>query len=204
MAKGKETKDRILTAAKRIMADKGYVDAGVDEIMQEANVGKSSFYHFFPSKVALGEAVLDEYVQKFETEVSLQVFCKKIRAKERASALFERLTERMGMTNEDMLLVTWASDAPFLPEELRGKFFGFLRYLRKRIEESLNAAIREFDLFPHAPTHELAQSVLIYLLGSLLLCRLDGSSRCLEERRNSVERIWQQYTLADKPPQRKS
>lgn len=49
----RETRDRILTAARRLFHVNGYTAVGVADICREASVVKGSFYHFFPSKVCL-------------------------------------------------------------------------------------------------------------------------------------------------------
>lgn len=202
MAKGKETRERILSAAKRIMANKGYVGAGVDEIMQEAGVGKSSFYHFFPSKVALGEAVLDEYVQEFRSEIISKVFESDTRAKERIPAFFCKFADRLLTSNEDTLLVTWSAEVPFLPEELRAKFLSLITVIREGFERTYENAIREYDLFPEAPIEELGENTLSYFLGLLVLSRAFDSPSLLREKAKSVIHLWREYTLDEKPAHR--
>lgn len=43
------------------MAQKGYSAVGISEILMRAGVAKGSFYHYFTSKDAFGEAVMDDY-----------------------------------------------------------------------------------------------------------------------------------------------
>lgn len=185
------------------MANKGYVGAGVDEIMQEAGVGKSSFYHFFPSKVALGVAVLDEYVQELRTGLMPEIFHNKIRAKERIPAFFSKLAERLHSGSEDTLLVTWSAETPFLPEELRNKLLSLITDIREEFERTFEDAIQEYDLFPEAPIEELAENTMSYLLGLLVLCRAYDSPSLLREKANSVKNLWREYTLDEKPAHRK-
>ncbi|GAB7078842.1 TetR/AcrR family transcriptional regulator [Megalodesulfovibrio paquesii] len=53
------TRERILAAAAAIMHRKGFQGTGLKEILEAVHVPKGSFYHHFPSKEALGLAVLD-------------------------------------------------------------------------------------------------------------------------------------------------
>jgi len=53
-----ETRDRILSAARRLFHVKGYTAVGVADICRQAGVVKGSFYHFFPSKAELLNDVL--------------------------------------------------------------------------------------------------------------------------------------------------
>jgi AcrR family transcriptional regulator len=59
------TRQALIDAACRIMADRGVADVSIQQITDAADVGFGSFYNFFPDKARLFEAalqqVLDEY-----------------------------------------------------------------------------------------------------------------------------------------------
>jgi AcrR family transcriptional regulator len=61
-AEGRETRDELLSAALRVFAQRGYRDAGVDEIAAEAGYSKGALYWHFSSKEELLTALLDERV----------------------------------------------------------------------------------------------------------------------------------------------
>ena len=56
-----DTRDRIVFAALRLFALKGYGSTSVADILQAANVNAGSIYHFFPGKQDILLAVLDAY-----------------------------------------------------------------------------------------------------------------------------------------------
>src|ERR1700712_2478687 len=56
-----DARENILASGQRLMASKGYSAVGLTEILAQAGVPKGSFYHYFGSKDAFGEAVLDNY-----------------------------------------------------------------------------------------------------------------------------------------------
>jgi AcrR family transcriptional regulator len=58
-----ETRARIVEAAQRLFHEQGYAATGIATILREADVRSGSLYHFFPSKEALLEAVLDNYLE---------------------------------------------------------------------------------------------------------------------------------------------
>lgn len=68
MAKRGETKEKILEAATKVFFANGFEATSVKMVLEEADVVTGSFYHFFPSKEALFEVVverfLDQYTQK--------------------------------------------------------------------------------------------------------------------------------------------
>jgi AcrR family transcriptional regulator len=56
------TRDRILDAATRLFAEKGYGPTSIAEILRVAGANSGSLYHFFPTKQDLLVAVLDRYL----------------------------------------------------------------------------------------------------------------------------------------------
>ena len=55
------TRDRLVYAALRLFAEKGYASTSVADVRQAADVHSGSLYHFFPGKQDLLLAVLDAY-----------------------------------------------------------------------------------------------------------------------------------------------
>jgi AcrR family transcriptional regulator len=50
----------IITAARKVFAEKGYVAATVDEIAQRANLAKGTIYVYFDSKEQIYNAVMSD------------------------------------------------------------------------------------------------------------------------------------------------
>lgn len=55
-------RERLLDAARRLMLEKGYAAAGVEQICAAAGVSKGSFFHHFDGKEAVALEVLDRFV----------------------------------------------------------------------------------------------------------------------------------------------
>jgi len=51
--KKKETKNKIFEVAGRLFKEKGFESTSIDEITEEAGVGKGTFFNYFPTKEAL-------------------------------------------------------------------------------------------------------------------------------------------------------
>lgn len=66
----KSTKDRILDAALNIFSIKGYYGTPVDEIVDEANTSKGSMYFHFPNKEQLFLALVDQFANVLERNVT--------------------------------------------------------------------------------------------------------------------------------------
>ncbi|MBQ7492309.1 MAG: TetR/AcrR family transcriptional regulator [Clostridia bacterium] len=71
MARRGETREILINAATKVFFQNGFEKTSVKMILEEAHIVTGSFYHFFPSKEALFEAVmerfLEEYAQRMDT-----------------------------------------------------------------------------------------------------------------------------------------
>ena len=88
-ARGQKTRQRVLSAARKILLKRGYSGARVEEITRVARVGYGTFYKYFRNKQDVLEAVMEDVYWQFN-EVG---FPKQVEA--------ERLDEqiRTGITN---------------------------------------------------------------------------------------------------------
>ncbi|MET0858064.1 MAG: TetR/AcrR family transcriptional regulator [Telluria sp.] len=64
-----EVRDNIVAVGQRIMAGKGFSAVGLNEILTTAKVPKGSFYYYFASKDAFGEALLEKYFKDYLAEI---------------------------------------------------------------------------------------------------------------------------------------
>ena len=65
----RDARQSILDNGQRLMASKGFTAVGLTEILAAAGVPKGSFYHYFGSKDAFGEALLERYFADYLTEL---------------------------------------------------------------------------------------------------------------------------------------
>jgi TetR/AcrR family transcriptional repressor of nem operon len=64
-----DVRQGLLETGQRIMAGKGFSAVGLNEILTAAGVPKGSFYHYFSSKDAFGEALLESYFEAYLAEL---------------------------------------------------------------------------------------------------------------------------------------
>jgi AcrR family transcriptional regulator len=65
-----ETRTRILEAAVKVFATKGYHDAKVDDIVSESHTSKGAFYFYFPSKQDIFLALSDTFADLLENRLT--------------------------------------------------------------------------------------------------------------------------------------
>ncbi|HSR55377.1 MAG TPA: TetR/AcrR family transcriptional regulator [Alphaproteobacteria bacterium] len=82
--RGEDTKTKILDAAQNLVIERGFAATPVDDIIKATNVTKGGFFHHFPSKAHLAEALLARYAKE-------------------DLAVFDRLAERAEKLSDDPL-----------------------------------------------------------------------------------------------------
>lgn len=60
-----DVRRHILDVAHPLFLSRGFTAVGLTEVLAAAKVPKGSFYHYFPSKEAFGQAVLDAYFASY-------------------------------------------------------------------------------------------------------------------------------------------
>src|ERR1700724_2504156 len=67
--RGAETRERLFRAALRLFADQGFAETTVEDITNAADVGKGTFFNYFPSKEHLLIAFSDMQLGKLQDAV---------------------------------------------------------------------------------------------------------------------------------------
>lgn len=62
-----ERRTELITTAQQLFFSKGYERTSVNDIVKEVGVAKGTFYHYFDSKTAVLQALVDETVQQTQT-----------------------------------------------------------------------------------------------------------------------------------------
>lgn len=64
LTKGERTKQHLIETAARLFLSKGYTNTGINDLLQEADISKGSFYFYFSSKKELAFEVANYYGKK--------------------------------------------------------------------------------------------------------------------------------------------
>lgn len=64
-----DTRAELVRVGTEILTEKGFNSTGIDEVLKRVGVPKGSFYHYFASKEAFGEAVIASYAEYFAAKL---------------------------------------------------------------------------------------------------------------------------------------
>ncbi|MGC1333381.1 TetR family transcriptional regulator C-terminal domain-containing protein [Pseudomonas sp.] len=65
MSDAKAARQHILDSARPLVGSRGFGAVGLTEVLKTAGIPKGSFYHYFASKDAFGEALLQDYFDTY-------------------------------------------------------------------------------------------------------------------------------------------
>ncbi|MGP3963571.1 TetR/AcrR family transcriptional regulator [Nonomuraea sp. 3N208] len=143
-----DTRRSILDAAQRIMAHKGYSAVGLSEVLAEAGVPKGSFYHFFSSKDAFGEAMLKSYFADYIADMDRILTRSGESAAERLMAYWQqwRQTQSVDECQGKCLAVKLGAEVADLSESMRLALKEGTDAVVDRIERTIAAGLEDGSL----------------------------------------------------------
>lgn len=199
---GVESKQNIRAALIRsgveLFTEKGFLNAGLDEILRRVNVPKGSFYYYFKSKEAFGLAVLESYTQYFNKKIDHWLNNTEITPIKRiedfttdAMAGMERYNYQRGC-----LVGNLGHEVGFLSERYRHELEQVLQGWQNKIQLCLDQAKEYGELCIDADTQKLAAFFWIGWEGAVLRSRLVKSNKPLE--------LFSQQYIASLPPGKKT
>lgn len=64
-----DTRAALVRAGTALLTARSFAAVGIEDVLAHAGVARGSFYHFFPSKEAFGEAVIANYADYFDRKL---------------------------------------------------------------------------------------------------------------------------------------
>ena len=94
-----DIKNKLLQIGAKYIHLKGFNNAGLQEILKEANVPKGSFYFYFKSKEEFGLAIIDVFLYFFEKSIGYSLSDKSLSGLQRIKAFLYTTTEILKENN---------------------------------------------------------------------------------------------------------
>src|ERR1700684_1890712 len=181
-----EIRERLFRAALKLFADKGFTETTVEDITNVADVGKGTFFNYFPSKEHILIAFSDMQLSKLQATVD------QIRARpEPMRSFFRSMTLRM--TEEPAKapdVVRAILQANLSSSSVRS----VMRERNARAEGLLTQLVQigqeRGEFRPDLPALELAQVFRQTVSGTLLMWSVYGDASLAERIEQAMEILW--------------
>ena len=180
------TREKILQAAARLLALKGYHDTKLEEVMDTAQVSKGAFFHHFRNREDLGFAVLDRHID--QRRQLLDAIEQELPLAEEAHPL-QRVFRRLDAIQEMARLRERRKGGCIignLSTALSDCHDGFQKRLAECFDEMaqefqphLEAAARPLRRTRRPDTGELARYIVTVIEGGIMQARTFGDAKLL-------------------------
>lgn len=188
------TRERLVETAVDLIWQSSYGAVSVDDICKAAGVKKGSFYHFFPSKVDLALAAMDEYNEASRPDYDA-AFSPSIPPLER----FERMVD-VGYKKQQMSVekygrvcgcpfATLGSEMAGQEEKIRAKveelFAGHKKYIVNALRDLVEEGLLPADTDLSAKANELSA----YIMGQVMMARIQNDLSVVADLKHGILRV---------------
>ncbi|MFI0241336.1 TetR/AcrR family transcriptional regulator [Streptomyces sp. NPDC016845] len=172
-----DTRRNILDTAQRIMAHKGYSAVGLNEVLAAASVPKGSFYHYFSSKDAFGEALLQSYFDEYLADMDRVLAQPDRSAAERLMAYWEswRETQSFDECQGKCLAVKLGAEVADLSEPMRLALKEGTTAIVDRLERAITSGRADGSITTDDAPRETAQVLYDMWLGASVMAKIHRS-----------------------------
>ena len=114
------TKEHLLTTGYKLIAQKGFTAVGIKQILDTAGVPKGSFYHYFASKEAFGEAIISHYFTQYKQRLDI-IGSQNVSAQQKLYDYFQNWydTQQNNCDHEKCLVVKLSAEVADMSEPMR-------------------------------------------------------------------------------------
>ena len=177
-----DTRAQLIRAGVAVLTEKGYSAVGIDEVLRAVQVPKGSFYHYFSSKEAFGQALIAAYANYFARKLDRWFL-------DPATPPLQRLRHfiddaKAGMARHGFkrgcLVGNLGQEMGALPESFRAQLEHVFLDWQARTAACLAEAQRANDLPAHLNCAALAHFFWIGWEGAVLRAKLNQSPEPLD------------------------
>lgn len=182
MARQAPMRERILDAAHSLVLAQGFSATTVDAVLEAAGASKGAFFHHFPSKRALGQALVERYAASDRELLDQFMKVAEERSEDPAKQVVEligRFEEAAGGSMFDQpgcLFVSFVYEQVADTADVRPVIVEAIEHWRNRIAEKLRAAATEGRLPDDLDVDSLADQVFTTFEGAFILARATGDA----------------------------
>ncbi len=169
-----QTRTALLQEAELLIRKRGYAAFSYSDLSAKIGIAKASIHHHFPTKEALGVALIDEYLERFEADLeALSHGPGEATAKLLAYGDFFAQGIKEGLLP---LCGVLASDVSALPESIKSRVEKFFQQHLDWLEKEIRAGVKRGELRLDLKPKRAARVVLSTLQGASLTAWALGES----------------------------
>jgi TetR/AcrR family transcriptional repressor of nem operon len=186
-----DTRRSILDAGQRIMSHKGYAAVGLTEVLSEARVPKGSFYHYFESKDAFGEAMMKAYFVEYLADMDRIFADRAVPAADRLLAYLQqwRETQTLDDCQGKCLAVKLGAEVADLSDTMRRALVEGTDGIVDRLADVIGQGIEDKSLVVDADPQSAAEDIYTAWLGASIMAKIHRDAAALDRAMAATRRL---------------
>jgi len=181
-----ETREQLFRAALRLFAEKGFAETTVEDITNAADVGKGTFFNYFPSKEHILIAFSDMQLSKLQATVDqMRARPEPMRSFFRAMTL--RMTEEPSKSPD---VVRALLQANLSSSSVRSVMLERSARAEGLLTQLVQIGQERGEFRRDVPALELAQVFRQTIFGTLLMWSLHGDASLSDRIERALEVLW--------------
>ncbi|MGM8909750.1 TetR family transcriptional regulator [Psychrobacter sp. 1U1] len=185
-----DTKTHLLAIGYQLIAQKGFTAVGIKQILDTAGVPKGSFYHYFASKEAFGEAIINHYFTNYKNRLET-IDAQDISAQQKLYDYFQSWydTQQNGCDHEKCLVVKLSAEVADMSEPMRKVLYAGYQQTISWLAEQIKAgwADNSVPKLDNIAAESMAKRWYFAWLGASLIAKISQTNTPLAE-------VWQMTT----------
>lgn len=175
-------RERMIRCGIELLTERGFNGIGIEDVLSAANVPKGSFYHYFKSKHAFGEMVIDGYASYFNRKLDRILNDNEGTPLSRLQAFVAEASEGMARYafRRGCLIGNMGQELGGLNDVFRGRIEAVLQSWQTRVAICLARAQQVGEIASDQDVHALAEFFWIGWEGAILRAKLARSVVPLE------------------------
>ncbi|KGE09417.1 MULTISPECIES: TetR/AcrR family transcriptional regulator [Burkholderia] len=188
---GAQMRMHILGVARPIILRKGFSGVGLNEILGAAGIPKGSFYHYFGSKEAFGEALLEVYFEQYAQHLDHTLQHAEGTAADRLMRYWRNwLDTQCGDDPQGKCLaVKLGAEVADLSEPMRAVLQRGTQGIIARVTAGIEAALEDGSLRGIEDPAETARALYGMWLGATLLDKIHRDGQSLRIAMRNTRRL---------------
>ncbi len=176
-----KTRRRILDSAFAQMYKHGYQATRVDAILSDTELTKGAFYHHFPSKRALGEAVIDEVLAGMIEQMWVRSLADYVDPVVGIKAVLQMIPSMMGQQFAQLgcPLNNLAQEMSPIDEVFRGKLNRIFHVWIDSVSDALKRGQENGSILPGVDTHGAAIFIVAAYEGAVSMTKSEQSNEMM-------------------------
>jgi TetR/AcrR family transcriptional regulator, transcriptional repressor for nem operon len=181
-------RDRILEAGLKVMVRKGYVGAGVRDIVAEASAPQGSFTNHFRSKEEFAREVLDLYFDHTKRAVAEALEDRSVSPRQRLRRYLDIITNRLAGAefSRGCLIGDFSLEAGPQSEVLRTRLIEIFAEWRSPFAACIAEGQATGEIARTFAPHDLAEFLLSSWEGAILRMKVERNAEPLERFKRIV------------------